>query len=84
MDTNEIKHVLMEKLSLDEVIVNGDGSHFQVIAVGSLFDGMSRVKQQQAVYAPLMEYIADNRIHALSIKAYTPAQWERDRKLSGL
>ena len=74
----------MEKLSLDEVIVNGDGSHFQVIAVGSLFDGMSRVKQQQAVYAPLMEYIADNRIHALSIKAYTPAQWERDRKLSGL
>ncbi|CAG9428845.1 BolA family iron metabolism protein IbaG [Providencia sp. PROV188] len=84
MDTNEIKQVLMEKLSLDEVIVNGDGSHFQVIAVGSLFDGMSRVKQQQAVYAPLMEYIADNRIHALSIKAYTPAQWERDRKLSGL
>ncbi|UBX49813.1 BolA family iron metabolism protein IbaG [Providencia alcalifaciens] len=84
MDTNEIKQVLMEKLSLDEVIVNGDGSHFQVIAVGSLFDGMSRVKQQQAVYAPLMEYIADNRIHALSIKTYTPAQWERDRKLSGL
>ncbi|WP_323083969.1 BolA family iron metabolism protein IbaG [Providencia alcalifaciens] len=84
MDTNEIKQVLMEKLSLDEVIVNGDGSRFQVIAVGSLFDGMSRVKQQQAVYAPLMEYIADNRIHALSIKAYTPAQWERDRKLSGL
>ena len=84
MDTNEIKQVLMEKLSLDEVIVNGDGSHFQVIAVGSLFDGMSRVKQQQAVYAPLMEYIADNRIHPLSIKAYTPAQWERDRKLSGL
>ncbi|CAG9427435.1 BolA family iron metabolism protein IbaG [Providencia alcalifaciens] len=84
MDINEIKQVLMEKLSLEEVIVNGDGSHFQVIAVGSLFDGMSRVKQQQAVYAPLMEYIADNRIHALSIKAYTPAQWERDRKLSGL
>lgn len=84
MDTNEIKQVLMEKLSLEEVIVNGDGSHFQVIAVGSLFDGMSRVKQQQAVYAPLMEYIADNRIHALSIKAYTPAQWERDRKLSCL
>ncbi|GAB1439846.1 BolA family iron metabolism protein IbaG [Providencia sp.] len=84
MDTNEIKQVLMEKLSLDEAIVTGDGSHFQVIAVGDMFDGMSRVKQQQAIYAPLMEYIADNRIHALSIKAYTPAQWERDRKLSGL
>ncbi|MEY0215038.1 BolA family iron metabolism protein IbaG [Providencia rettgeri] len=84
MDTNEIKQVLMEKLSLNEAIVTGDGSHFQVIAVGDMFDGMSSVKQQQAIYAPLMEYIADNRIHALSIKAYTPAQWERDRKLSGL
>ncbi|MCG5281292.1 BolA family iron metabolism protein IbaG [Providencia rettgeri] len=84
MDTNEIKQVLMEKLSLNEAIVTGDGSHFQVIAVGDMFDCMSRVKQQQAIYAPLMEYIADNRIHALSIKAYTPAQWERDRKLSGL
>lgn len=84
MDTNEIKQVLMDKLALTDAIVTGDGSHFQVIAVGDLFDGMSRVKQQQAVYAPLMEYIADNRIHALSIKAYTPVQWERDRKLSGL
>lgn len=84
MDTNEIKQVLMDKLALTDAIVTGDGSHFQVIAVGDLFDGMSRVKRQQAVYAPLMEYIADNRIHALSIKAYTPAQWERDRKLSGL
>ncbi|PHM47001.1 BolA family iron metabolism protein IbaG [Xenorhabdus miraniensis] len=83
MDNNEIKKVLMESLALDEVIVSGDGSHFQVIVVGAIFDGLSRVKQQQTVYAPLMEYIADNRIHALSIKAYTPAQWQRDRKLQG-
>ncbi|MEX0445879.1 BolA family iron metabolism protein IbaG [Xenorhabdus sp. SGI246] len=83
MDTNDIKKVLMEKLVLDEVIVSGDGSHFQVIAVGEIFAELSRVKQQQTVYAPLMEYIADNRIHALSIKTYTPAQWQRDRKLQG-
>ncbi|WP_395765754.1 BolA family iron metabolism protein IbaG [Proteus mirabilis] len=84
MDTNEIKQVLMDTLSLDEVIVNGDGSHFQVVVVGAMFEGMRRVKQQQTIYAPLMEYIADNRIHALSIKAYTPEEWKRDRKLSGL
>ena len=84
MDTNEIKQVLMDTLSLDEVIVNGDGSHFQVVVVGAMFEGMSRGKQQQTIYAPLMEYIADNRIHALSIKAYTPEEWKRDRKLSGL
>ncbi|MGM3172753.1 BolA family iron metabolism protein IbaG [Dickeya lacustris] len=83
MENNEIKAVLMQALALQEVHVSGDGSHFQVIVVGDVFKGMSRVKQQQAVYAPLMEYIADNRIHALSIKAYTPEEWQRDRKLSG-
>ncbi|ADM96534.1 Acid stress protein IbaG [Dickeya dianthicola] len=84
MENNEIKDVLMSALALQEVHVSGDGSHFQVIVIGELFKGMSRVKQQQTVYAPLMEYIADNRIHALSIKAYTPEEWQRDRKLSGL
>ncbi|MBK5071496.1 BolA family iron metabolism protein IbaG [Budviciaceae bacterium BWR-B9] len=84
MDTNEIRQILLDALNLQDVRVTGDGSHFQVIAIGDMFEGMSRVKQQQAVYAPLMEYISDNRIHALSIKAYTPTEWERDRKLSGL
>nr|WP_113865362.1 BolA family iron metabolism protein IbaG [Brenneria salicis]NMN93134.1 acid stress-induced BolA-like protein IbaG/YrbA [Brenneria salicis ATCC 15712 = DSM 30166]RBP65214.1 acid stress-induced BolA-like protein IbaG/YrbA [Brenneria salicis ATCC 15712 = DSM 30166]RLM31711.1 cell division protein BolA [Brenneria salicis ATCC 15712 = DSM 30166] len=83
MENNEIKDVLMNALALDEAHVSGDGSHFQVIAVGELFAGISQVKKQQAVYAPLMEYIADNRIHALSIKAYTPEEWRRDRKLNG-
>ncbi|WP_127957754.1 BolA family iron metabolism protein IbaG [Serratia microhaemolytica] len=83
MENNEIKQVLMDALALAEVHVSGDGSHFQVIAVGELFATMSRVKKQQTIYAPLMEYIADNRIHALSIKAYTPQEWQRDRKLNG-
>lgn len=84
MEKSEIQSVLMESLPLQEIHVNGDGSHFEVIAVGELFGDMSRVKKQQTIYAPLMEYISDNRIHALSIKTYTPAEWERDRKLNGL
>ena len=83
METNEIQAVLEQALTLDEVHVTGDGSHFQVIAVGEMFTELSRVKKQQAVYAPLMQYIADNHIHAVSIKAYTPTEWARDRKLNG-
>ena len=83
MENHEIQSALMNALPLQEVHVSGDGSHFQVIAIGEMFEALSRVKQQQAVYAPLKEYIADNRIHAVSIKAYTPQQWDRDRKLNG-
>ncbi|MGK2959746.1 MAG: BolA family iron metabolism protein IbaG [Candidatus Malihini olakiniferum] len=83
MKNNEIKKVLMKALALQEVHVTGNGSHFQVVAVGDIFADIHRVKQQQTVYAPLAEYIADNRIHALSIKTYTPEEWQRDRKLNG-
>lgn len=83
MENHEIQTVLMNALPLQEVHVTGDGSHFQVIAVGDLFAEMSRVKKQQTVYGPLMALIAENCIHAVSIKTYTPQEWARDRKLSG-
>ena len=81
MQPTEIESILRAALPLDEIYAKGnDGSHFQVIVVGALFDGMSRVKKQQIVYAPLMEHIASNAIHALSIKAFTPDEWKREKK----
>ncbi|KLV06193.1 cell division protein BolA [Photobacterium aquae] len=84
MEVSEIKQILESALELDEVIVKGDGSHYEVIAVGAMFEGMNRVKKQQAIYSPLMGHIATNAIHALSIKTYTPEEWARDKKLMSL
>lgn len=84
MEISEIKQLLENALELDEVIVKGEGSHYEVIAVGTMFEGMSRVKKQQAIYAPLMTQISSNEIHALSIKTYTPEEWARDKKLMSL
>ncbi|MFB6421774.1 MAG: BolA family iron metabolism protein IbaG [Candidatus Malihini olakiniferum] len=83
MENNEIKEVLMKALALQEVHVTGDGNHFEIFAVGNIFAGMNRVKKQKTIYMPLAEYISDNRIHAISIKAYTEEEWHRDRKLNG-
>ncbi|QIQ22496.1 BolA family iron metabolism protein IbaG [Zophobihabitans entericus] len=85
MTNDEISQVLKNAVDLDEVHVSSeDGSHFQIIAVGEIFDTMSRVKKQQTIFTPLAAYIADNRIHAVSIKTYTPTEWRRERKLMGL
>lgn len=84
MDSTEIQRILNDALALDEIVVKGEGSHFEVIAVGELFDGMSRVKKQQTIYAPLMAHISSNAIHALTIKTYSPAEWARDKKLLSL
>lgn len=80
MHPTEIESILRAALVLDEVYVQGENGHFQVIAVSALFDGLSRVKKQQAIYAPLSEHIATNAIHALSIKAFTPEEWKREKK----
>lgn len=80
METTQVEALLREKLTLSEVIVKANGNHYEVIAVGECFDGLSRVKKQQLVYGPLMQNIADGTIHALSIKAFTPTEWARERK----
>ncbi|MCF6434872.1 BolA family iron metabolism protein IbaG [Pseudoalteromonas sp. MMG022] len=80
METNQVETLLRDALSLQEVIVKANGNHYEVIAVGECFDGLSRVKKQQLVYGPLMGTISDGTIHAVSIKAFTPTEWQRERK----
>lgn len=75
----EIETTLTEALSLDEVKVTQEGTHYKIIAVGDCFEGMTRVKQQQVIYAPLMERITSGELHALTIKAFTPTQWKREK-----
>ncbi|GEA62368.1 BolA family iron metabolism protein IbaG [Vibrio comitans] len=84
MDSTQVKKLLDDALQLAEIHVKGEGSHYEVIAVDESFEGMSRVKKQQLIYAPLMEYIQRNDIHAVSIKAFTPDEWQRDKKLMSL
>ena len=81
MDLQQIEAILNDNLPLSFVKANGDGSHFQVIAVGDCFDGVSRIKKQKMIYGPLQEHISSGALHALTIKTFTEAQWQKDKKL---
>ncbi len=48
-------------------------SHFNLVLVSPVFEGMNRVQRQRAVNAVLAEELA-GAVHALSIKAQTPAE----------
>jgi acid stress-induced BolA-like protein IbaG/YrbA len=56
---------------LDET---GGGDHFQAVVVSPAFAGKGLVERHQLVYASLQGAMAD-RIHALSLKTYTPEEW---------
>ena len=79
MDIETIKEKLAQTLVLDECIVKGENGSFEVIAVGELFSGLTRIKKQQMIYGPLTEYITSNEIHALTIKAFSPDDWQKQK-----
>ncbi len=55
-----------------DVQVSLDGNRVLLEVCAQMVDGMNRVKRQQAVYACINEFIADGRLHAVTIKATTP------------
>ncbi len=56
--------------------VTGDGSKFEAVVVSDAFEGLSTIKKHQLVYRVFSEQLASGAIHALTIKAYTPGEWD--------
>ena len=55
-----------------------DGLHFNAIVVAKQFAGKSLIEQHQMVMEPLKDLFA-LQLHALSLKTYTPEEWENER-----
>lgn len=80
MTASEIETLIREGLpNVEAVRVRdevGDGNHWAALIVTPAFEGKSLVQRHQMVYASLRGAMAD-RIHALSMKTYTPSEWEK-------
>jgi acid stress-induced BolA-like protein IbaG/YrbA len=70
----EVQGYIAAGLGCTHLEVDGDGRHFFATIVSSEFDGLSRVRRHQRVYAALGERMRE-QIHALSMKTLTPAEW---------
>jgi len=57
--------------------LTGGGDHWQLIIVSPAFEGKGLIEQHRMVNEALKEPMRDQRIHALSLKTYSPAQWEK-------
>ncbi len=79
LENSQIKKLLESAFSGDLINVDGDGYHYQVEIVSNVFDGLSKVKRTQAIYKVLDKHIQSGELHALSVKSFTPSEWE-DKK----
>lgn len=73
----EIENLIKQAIADAEISIAGAGCDLTVTVVSTLFDGISPVKKQQAVLAPLTEAINSGKLHSVSVKAYTPEEWEQ-------
>lgn len=81
MSPEEVQKMIEAGLPGCEVKVTGDGSHFDAVVIGDVFEGLSLVKKQQKVYATLGDKITSGEVHALSIKTFTADEYAKAQKL---
>ncbi len=77
MDAATVKALLQNHLSDCEFYVQGEGNHYEITAVGDMFEGLRPVRKQQLVYGALGDCIADGTVHAVNIRTFTPAEWQQ-------
>ncbi|MEZ4313807.1 MAG: BolA family protein [Polyangiaceae bacterium] len=58
-------------------VAPGSETHFKVLVVSPAFDGKSLIERHRTVNALLGDEFKSG-LHALTIRALTPAQWESD------
>ncbi len=77
MTKEDIQAAIESALSPEFVLVeSADNVHFYITVVSSLFEGMMKIKQHRMVKDLFSEQFADESIHAMSLKTYTPEKWE--------
>lgn len=77
MVTSEsIRLNIAQGMATEHLSVVGDGHHFEAVVVSNAFAGKSRVQRHQLVYQTLGDRMREE-IHALSMKTYTPEEWQQ-------
>ena len=76
MTAQELQAIIAAGLSCEHLHVEGDGRHWYATLVSAEFEGKRLIQRHQRVYATLGEKIKTDEVHALSMKPYTPAEWQ--------
>jgi acid stress-induced BolA-like protein IbaG/YrbA len=76
MTADEVTHMILAGLPGAQVrVLTDDDTHFEAIVVAGQFEGKRPLQRHQLVYAGLGARMG-REVHALTIQAFTPAEWQ--------
>ena len=62
--------------TVEVVDLTGTDDHLEARVVSPEFRGRSSIERHRMIYAPLKDWIEDDTVHALAVRARTPEQIE--------
>lgn len=76
MTADELKRLITTQLNCEHIALEGDGRHWYATIVSSEFVGKRMIARHQRVYATLGAKMHTDEVHALSMKTFTPDEWQ--------
>lgn len=73
----EATHLVVENESHMHSVPKGSETHFKVLVVSPAFEGLGTVDRHRRVHGLLSDELRSG-LHALTLRALTPAQWAAD------
>lgn len=76
MTADELKAIIAKQLNCEHIELEGDGRHWYATIVSAEFVGKRLIQRHQKVYATLGAKMHTDEVHALSMKTFTPEEWQ--------
>lgn len=73
----ETVHLVVENESHMHSVPPGSETHFKVLIVSPVFEGLGAVDRHRRVHGLLSDELRSG-LHALTLRALTPSQWEAE------
>lgn len=75
MNNSQVESLIKAEVAYAEVTVTGTDCSVDALVISAEFEGKGLLQRQRLVMAAVKSAIESGELHAISIKAYTPAEW---------
>jgi acid stress-induced BolA-like protein IbaG/YrbA len=75
MEQADVINIIQQAIPEAKIQVEGADCNFKVVVVSESFAGLLEVKRQRTILTLFSDQLRSGALHALTVKAYTPAEW---------
>ena len=80
MQQQEVIDLIKKDFPNAEVLVEGEDCSFKAVVIDDSFASMGLLQKQKSILATVKAQITDGSLHAMSVKAYTPDEWQKQQQ----